>query len=353
MGFDDIIGQERAKNILRLALRRGRLPRSLLFSGPEGVGKRLTAFALARALNCLRGGDVPCDACPSCRAVLAGMEDEAKGFPDVKEILPGGKEEPPDMEKRKEREEESGLDSIKFRQIRFVKYFAYRRPMSGRRRVYIIDRAEKMTPPARNAFLKVLEEPPTLTHFILLTAYSEQIPQTILSRCTRIPFGLIPREDIERHLLSLGRKPEKARVLAFLARGSLEAALEADWKDVNRERKEAWDILRALLRREGGSAFLEDYGALRRGARTNEILSRLWETMGVFLRDLLLVRESGDPGLLMNPDYEDDLRTEASRLSPGEIQAALDRVARCLAGLEKSQNRALLVSAFYSDIIDR
>ncbi|MBN2199756.1 MAG: hypothetical protein JW747_07910 [Candidatus Aminicenantes bacterium] len=352
MGFDGIIGQERAITILRLALRRGRLPQSLLFSGPEGVGKRRTAFALARALNCEQGGDEPCDACPQCRAVLAGMEKEERGSPDVKEILPGGKEEPPDEERRKN-EEESGKDSIKVAQIRYVKYFAARRPLFGRKRVYIISQAEKMVEPARNAFLKVLEEPPPLTHFILLTAYPEQLPPTIISRCTRIPFGLIPREDIEKHLLSLGRDAEEARVLARLSRGSLDAALETDWEDVSRERREAWDILRTLLRRQGGADFLEDYGSLRRGEKTNEILRRLWGSMEVFLRDLLLVRESGDPGRLMNPDYEDDLKAEASRLSSGEIQAALDRVARSLAGLDRSLNRSLLVSAFYSDIIDR
>ncbi|OGD10327.1 MAG: hypothetical protein A2Y86_04095 [Candidatus Aminicenantes bacterium RBG_13_62_12] len=351
MGFDRIVGQERAKNILRLALRRGRVPNSLLFAGPEGVGKRMTAFTLARALNCLRGGDDPCEECQNCRAVLAGMEDENKGFPDVKEILPGGKEILPWVEKNND--EEAGSDVIKIRQVRYVKYHAYRRPMAGRKRAFIFNEAEKMSEPSFSAFLKVLEEPPPLTHLMMLTAYPERIPQTIASRCSLMQFGPLPREDIERHLISLGREPERARVLAYLSSGSLETALEADWKEVNQVRREAWEILRALLRREGGAEFLEDYSFLRRGKGTTERLARLWEAMAAFLRDLLLARESEDLRLLMNPDYEAALRAEASSLSPGEIQSALDRVESSLKGLRTSRNLSLLVSAFYSDIIDR
>jgi DNA polymerase-3 subunit delta' len=279
------------------------------------------------------------------------MDDEERGFPDVKEILPGGKEEPPDEAARKQ--EETGRDSIKVSQIRYIKYYAYRRPMAGRRRVFIITQAERMVDAAFNAFLKVLEEPPSLTHFMLLTAYPERIPATIASRCAALRFGFITREDIEKRLLADGLGPERARVLAVVARGSLKAALEADWKEVGQARREAWEILRSLLRREKGAEFLEGVGSLRRAAKTTEALTSLWEAMAAFLRDLLLLREGGDAGLLMNPDYEAALKAEASSLSSAEIQAVLDRVGLSLAGLEKSLNLGLLVSAFYSDIIDR
>jgi DNA polymerase-3 subunit delta' len=84
VGFDDVLGNGRVKKILRSALQRGRVPNSLLFCGPEGVGKRTLALVLARAVNCQRRPDDACGECPACRAISAGR------FPDVQEIKPEG-----------------------------------------------------------------------------------------------------------------------------------------------------------------------------------------------------------------------------------------------------------------------
>ncbi|MBM3296100.1 MAG: hypothetical protein FJY83_00700 [Candidatus Aminicenantes bacterium] len=349
MGFESVVGQERVKNILRSALRRGRVPNSLLFVGPEGVGKRTTAFILARALNCLRGGDDPCEECGPCRAVLAGLEDGSKGFPDVKEIKAGGKEMLPSEEDDKEK---TG-NHILIRQARYVKHHAYRRPMVGRKKVFIVNEAERMKDEAWDTLLKVLEEPPPLTHLMILTAYRERIPLTIVSRCASISFGLIPREKIEAYLLKSGRTPEEARNLAFLSCGSLAAALGADLREKVGSREKAWKILLGLLRREGGHEFLEEYGSLKRGRGTDEELTRLWQAMTALLRDLLLVRESGEEGLLINRDFKEELQAEAGRFSSEELRSALESVDRSLIGLKNSQNISLLVSAFCSDIIDR
>jgi len=352
MGFDQIIGQDRPKSVLRMALRHGRLPNSLLLTGPEGVGKRMLALTLAQALNCLTPGDDACGQCSSCRAIARGWEDETQaGFPDVKEILAGGLEEPPD-EPPEKKDDEVGKNTIKVRQIRYLKYFAYRKPMMGKKRTFIITEAEKMTPGAASAFLKVLEEPPPLTHFILVTAFPDLILPTIKSRCMILSLGLIPREEIERHLLARGWEQSRARIMAFLSGGSLETALQSDWEEVEARRKRAWDLLRSLLRREGGAEFVADFGSLRR-AQAAEELTRLWETMSLFLRDLLLAREGGDSRHLMNPDYEDEVQALAAGLSRAKIEDALAGLDRALAGLEKNLNLGLLVSSFYSDIIEK
>ncbi len=352
MGFDQIIGQDRIKTILRLALRRGRLPNSLLFIGPDGVGKRMLALTLAQALNCLTPGDDACGQCSSCLAIAKGWEDEKRGgFPDLKEIVPGGPEEPPD-ESPEKKDEESGKNSIKIRQIRYLKYYAYRKPMVGRKRVFIITEAEKMTEKAANAFLKVLEEPPPLTHIFILTAFPDVILPTIKSRCMILRLGLVPRDEIERQLLAQGWEEDKARVLSFLSGGSLEAALGADWEEVEARRRSAWEMLRSLLRQEGGSNLLADYGFLRRGQAAEE-LARLWETMAVFLRDILLAVEGADGRRLMNPDYEEEIGGLAAGLTRTKVQETLDRVDQALAGLDKNLNFGLLVSSFYSDIIEK
>jgi len=355
MSFDEIIGQDRVKAVLRLALRHGRLPNSLLLAGPDGVGKRMLALTLAQALNCLTAGDDACGRCSSCLAIAKGWEDESRaGFPDLIEIVPGGPEEPPDEppEKKDKKDEEAGKNSTKIRQVRYLKYYAYRKPMVGKKRIFLISQAEKMTPGAASAFLKVLEEPPPLTHFILTTSFPDLILPTITSRCMVLRLGLIPREEIERLLLAQGWEADRARVMAFHSGGSLEAALQADWEEVEARRKRAWELLRSLLRREGGAEFVADFASLRRTQAAGE-LTDLWETMGLFLRDLLLAVEGGDNRLAMNPDYEPEVRSLAAGLSRAKILGALAGLDRALAGLEKNLNLGLLVSAFYSDIIEK
>jgi len=352
MGFDKIVGQDRIKTILRLALQRGRLPNSLLLIGPDGVGKRMLALTLAQALNCLTLGDDACGQCSSCLAIAKGWEDEKRGgFPDVKEIVSGGPEEPPD-EPSEKRDEESGKNSIKIRQVRYLKYYAYRKPMVGKKRIFIITEAEKMTPGAASAFLKVLEEPPPLTHFILLTAFPDLILSTIQSRCMILCLGQIPRDEIERQLLAQGWEEGRARVVAVLSGGSLEAALKADWEELEARRRRVWDLLRSFLRQEGGAEFVTDFGFLRR-SQAGEELTQLWETMSVFLRDLLLAVEGADSRHLMNPDYEEEIRALAAGLKRPKVQEALADVDRALAGLQNNLNLGLLVSSFYSDIIEK
>ena len=131
MAFQDISGNLRVKKILQKALRKGRMPNSLLFSGPGGVGKGGTALVLAKALNCEKMEDDSCDVCPSCKAISGGK------FPDVMNISTEG-------------------NAIKIEQIRILKQTAYLRPMVGKRRVFIVSEAEKMTEEAANSFLKIL-----------------------------------------------------------------------------------------------------------------------------------------------------------------------------------------------------
>jgi DNA polymerase III delta' subunit len=157
MAFKDVVGNERIKRILKLALERGRVPNSLLFCGPEGVGKKAMALTLAKTLNCLNLTTDSCDECPSCEAIDKGVH------PDVM-VIAAEKQE------------------IKIEQTRFLKQMAYLRPMTGKKRVFIVVDASEMSDPAANSLLKVLEEPPPYAHLILVTASPFLLFPTILSR---------------------------------------------------------------------------------------------------------------------------------------------------------------------------
>jgi DNA polymerase-3 subunit delta' len=333
MAFQDIVGNERIKNILRRSLQKERLPSSLLFCGPAGSGMRETALVLAKALCCQRLKDDACEDCGPCRAINRGEAEGANRYPDVLVYEP---------DRRKE--------AIDIASMREMKEIACIRPMMGARRIFIVDEAEKMTLEAANSVLKVLEEPPSFAHFILITSNPELILPTIQSRCRILSFAPISQLDIEKALRASGRTEEQARILSLLSRGNLEEALERDWDEVTERRRAAWTLFRGFLRREGASAFLENYGSLKRKDAEAELPAVL-EIFSAFGRDLALIKEGGEDDLLLNPDYADLLRRESETLSLEGVLHFLSRVDAALAGLDRSLNVRLLVSTFYSSIM--
>ncbi len=192
-----IKGQKQAVGILTGFLETGRAPHALLFSGPEGVGKRFAAGLFARAVFCRSEGTVPCFSCEACGKIERGA------FPDLISI---------------------GIAEDKTRilieQIQEIERIVAYHPFSGDRRVIIIDPADLMTENASAAILKTLEEPPAGTHFILVTDRAFSLPPTILSRCQKVRFSPLARSVIAE-ILGGGDEAQEA---AEAARGSLSRA---------------------------------------------------------------------------------------------------------------------------------
>jgi len=331
MAFKDIIGNERIKRILQKSLQKQRLPNSLLLCGPEGVGMRETALTLAKALLCETQGDDACEACGQCRRIF--LDPEENRCPDFIAYA-------------------SDKNVVKVESMRELKEVAYIKPMFGQRRVFIVDEAEKMNAEAANTLLKVLEEPPPFTTIILITINLELILPTIKSRCQILNFSPISQADIEQALRDKGLDEDKAKIVALYARGDLDLALDADWEEVEARRQAAWDMWRALLRKQGSPEFLDGYAFLKRKDAQEE-LPQVLEIFSGFGRDLMVIKEGGDPRLLLNPDYEDALRRESDALTLPQTLDFLARVDEALAGLDRNLNVGLLVSAFYSSIINR
>jgi DNA polymerase-3 subunit delta' len=337
MAFKDIVGNERIKHILRRSLEKQRLPNSLLFCGPRGVGKRRMAFVLAKALCCQRLKDDACEECVPCRFISEGESKGENKYPDVMLILPNPKKS----------------DIIEIDTIRSIKEIAYIRPLMGTRRVFIIDGAETDYLPEEgsNAILKILEEPPSFTHLILIADNADKVLPTIKSRCRILSFSPISQFDIEKALRDKGLDEDKAKILSVLSRGNLEQALDMDWAEVSERRQAAWRLFRALIRRENASEFLESYGYLKRKDAEKELPAVL-EIFSSFGRDLILIKEGGSPDLLLNPDFEALLRQETEAFSLEQALHFLARVDTALTGLDRSLNVGLLVSTLYSSIIE-
>ena len=133
--WDEVVGQEHVKDVLRPALERGRIGHAYLFSGPRGVGKTTTARLIAMTVNCDDASAVkPCGVCESCKMVIAGRH------PDVLEI---------------DAASNNSVDDV-----RDLREKVALQPMRGTNKVYILDEAHMMSKSAFNALLKTLEEPP-------------------------------------------------------------------------------------------------------------------------------------------------------------------------------------------------
>jgi len=324
MAFKDIPGAGRIKRTLKLALSRGRVPNSLLFTGPEGVGKRRTALTLAKALNCREMSDDSCDRCSSCLAIDGGR------FPDVMEIETA--------------EDKAG---VAIEQIRLLKHLAYLRPMAGRKRVFIVSAAEEMSEAAENSVLKVLEEPPLFSHIILVTASPFLLLPTIVSRCRTLAFAPVRREEIERILVERDYPEDRARVLSLLVGGNLERALELEWDEVQELKEESWTLLEGLLSGRNASLFLDRFGGLAKSAL--EPFRETMEILASFVRDMVLLKTGGEGRFLLNPDFEDRLREAAGSATVPRLLGLLAEMDFVLTELPKNLNKNLLAAAFLSN----
>ncbi len=204
MSFRAIAGHGALVGLLTRAIARNTLPQSLVFAGPEGVGKRLTALSVAQALNCPKAApaaDLPVDACGECsvcRRIASGVH------PDVITLA-----------------SDIGIDDIRDA-IQSAGY----RPFEGKRRVVILDAADKLSSEIQNALLKTLEEPRPSSNFILVTARPDALLPTVLSRCPLLRFGRLPATEVERLLQEQhGLAAPRAHAVAQAAEGSLSKAL--------------------------------------------------------------------------------------------------------------------------------
>ncbi len=323
MSFQDILGNERVKKTLRKALQKKKVPNSYLFSGPEGVGKREMALVLAKAMNCQRKKDDACGICPPCKAINAG------NFPDVMEIQLEG-------------------NVIKIERIRELRRIAYLKPMAGGRRMFIINEAEKMTEEAANSLLKILEEPPLFTYIILLTHNPFLIMPTIKSRCQILSFTPVSREEIKNLLIENGYKQEKASIISLYVRGNTRLALSLEWEEIQTRRKQGWELFSSLLKRENFAYFLRNYASYYRNIIREEWIEIL-EILSSFCRDAILLKEKGDLNLLMNPDYEGEIRNIEPSISCKWLMDCLRKIDEAIYGFQKNLNVNLLVSSFFAN----
>ena len=323
MPFRTIAGHSRLLSLLARVIARDSMPPAVLLAGPPGVGKRLTALAIAQAINCLQPQSAKgferdaCGDCTSCRRIARGIH------PDVIVVEPGD------------------MGTIKIEQLRDVIDRSQYRPFEGRRRVVIIDEADSAGDDAQSALLKTLEEPPSASVFILVSSMPDALLPTVLSRCPRLRFGPLTPNEVARALVQdHGYSEQEARVAAAESDGSIGRALESQSEDLAEARDAAQRILEETARDTDPVKRINLARELAEGKGTpaeerNRLAVRL-RSLGSLLRDVGIIATRADRAMMANTDLEQPLEKLASSFGAQRSMQGYAAVDRALAALDRN-----------------
>ncbi|MEO6588149.1 MAG: DNA polymerase III subunit, partial [Pyrinomonadaceae bacterium] len=249
--FSKLVGNDHIKDILKRFIINKRVPNSLLFTGEEGIGKRLFALEFAKSFVCQnpQNGEA-CDNCRSCLRAGNFMfpkpddRDEFKKvifseLADIGTVIPYKR-------------------NILVDAIRHLETEANFRPYEAANRFFIINDADKMNAEASNALLKTLEEPPATSHIFLVTSRPDALLPTIRSRVQTLRFAPIETKKIEDHLISTKQYSQTdAKILARLAHGRIGAALDLDLEKFRARRGLMFKVLNSLLQTNNRAVLLQ------------------------------------------------------------------------------------------------
>lgn len=213
--FENIIGNERNKEILKKAIEINKTSHSYIFCGAEGIGKKLIAKELAKKILCLDEKNNTCK-CKSC------IEFDSDNNPDFQLI-------------------EATEGKIKIEQIRQMQRKVAEKPIISNNKVYIIDDADTMTTEAQNCLLKTLEEPPEYITIILICTNEGNLLSTIKSRCTRMQFEPIREEKIKKYIKTTFPEQQISDSIIELAQGSIGKAIKLN------EKKDIYENIENIL----------------------------------------------------------------------------------------------------------
>jgi len=309
MSFSSIMGQEMALGILKTYIDNSSLEGGYLFIGPEGVGKKMAALALAKKLNCLESQEDSCGDCPSCLKINNNQH------PDVHII---SSEDP----------------LLKIDAIRQLQKDINLKPYEGAYKVFIIDNAHTLTPEASNSLLKILEEPPKKSLIILISDKLNRIFKTVISRCKIIKFLPLKREvleDILRKDYQLDRS--YAHFLAYFSDGSFGRALKLKGEDIINKRNH---LIERFVLATSPSA---DSLALKSRVDARDYLNLL----AAWFRDIYLLKAGLPEREIINFDRRQELLRGMESFSFSELDAILGNITAALSYLEMNVNTRLLM----------
>ncbi len=324
MPFRDIYGQEHAIGLLNQAVHRDRMPHAWLFTGQANIGKFKTAVALAQKLNCRKNGEDACGECDFC------LQIAEQNFLDYQVLIPDGK-------------------FIKIDQIRKSLNWLHLHPDQAKKRVMILDGAQHLGREAANAFLKTLEEPAPHTLLILIAESSQQLPETIVSRCQQIRFRPLSAEISARILRqTTDLTTERIQLLSAFSMGSVNGNLAS--------RLEIMEIVQKTAIRWLTTFSAETLEEMLRTCETwgkskNEEWSLLLDFLETWFRDLTWLHHGLPEEKLINRTviFEESrinaLRKSADHFKQKQIYDIFGRIAQSRRVIELNANKSLAIES--------
>ena len=322
-------------------LEAGRMPGALLFSGEEGVGKKLFALELAKALNCQSPKGVEaCDHCSSCLRISHSKFADYAEEKDRREHLVWS--DHPDVALARPFNR-----LLRIGPMREIEQEANFRPYEGRARIFIIDDADRLNPQSSNALLKTLEEPARTSHLILITARPATLLPTIRSRCQMIRFSPLADDEIESYLLS-GKEVSKAdaRLLSRIARGSIGRALATDLESFRAQRDSMLHVVHALTLNKDRTRLLRTSEEMNDPKRKDEYEARL-DVLATLIHDVWTLTLGATDEQVVNEDLRAQLSKMASQTESHKAGCWLSQLEMHRRGLDVNINRKVATDALF------
>lgn len=325
MGFNQFLGNRNVVDTLKLQLEKGCLPHSLLFCGIQGVGKATLALYLAKATNCQTSSTDFCDSCPSCRKIDSGMH------PDVRLYQPDGQ-------------------FIKIDQMRILSREVFYSPFEGRRRVFVIDEADRMKPEAANSILKTLEEPPESSILILVTAKPNDLLPTIRSRCQLFRFLPLCQSEMKQLLSKRDDLSSQDRLLVSrIAGGSVARALAFDLPTYKVHRQEVIHLLETCVRKLSYVSANKHISEIL-DKRALSYFEEKMQILQSLLRDVYLLKLDPSTPFLINLDLIELLDHLGQSISLDQIQRASSILWHLERGASRNLNKNLALDQFVFEL---
>ncbi len=322
MSFSNILGQGPAIKILQRIIAGEKIAGAYLFWGPDGVGKKMAALSMAQALNCEKNEIDACGKCISCKAIEKG------NYGDLIVLEPKGP-----------------VQSHHIGTIREMQSFVSLRSFYEGWKVVVMDDAEKMTEEAAASLLKILEEPPRRTLFILVSSRPENIVKTVLSRCQAVRFLPLTRE-VERQILEglsalFKKRGIRDEVLA-VSGGSVKKAMAFLTPE-----REAWrkEILNQWNNTDNIFLISQRISQEEDGGGRQDFIMDTLHLIFTWFRDILFIKEG--LGEILNVDYEKELVSQAKKISFPSIWNNLEAVVQAQKDIMRQVNNRLVLDTLF------
>lgn len=309
MGLDKVLGQEKAVSYLKKLLERRNIPTTLLFEGPNAVGKRFAAIEFTKALNCSFDPLNGCDTCKSCIAIenrvhpnLKVIESETIGIDDVRNVI----------------------------DTSFVPYEGFR--------VNIFVDVENATIQAFNSMLKLLEEPPKNTLNILTAQNIDNIPETIVSRAVVVKFGKLPLNVVKEIVKKYVDNEEKASTIAHILNGTLENLQNLVKEDNFKKRKLLLvTFINLVKKKEPATKFIskfKDYYGEFNSLTVDNFIDEAFD----LLKDIILITKQRETESVKNIDLLGFIADEFLTFNGNKLKEVYDILTKAKEGLLTNAN---------------